>query len=221
MIAILYEDHAVVQGGAALNAPHLGLSSSRTLRRLARKKRVEGRRRPIPGLSGLERILAFSSTKCGLKDSMLRSATTFFHVSGVIRYFGDINRAGTSTGIIDDTVFVSSTWMASIMKGPIRLDRQALLDFFLQQRNKGTWQLFSELEFFPIFPDLFLKGIGYLYVHPLLARIEPSFGFTTRTQRPLRQFLNFFTTNQTTALGIEDAPPAKPPHPYSISAMMI
>jgi hypothetical protein len=28
-----------------------------------------------------------------------------------------------------------------------------------------------------------------LYVHPLLARIEPSFGFTTRTQRPLRQFL--------------------------------
>jgi hypothetical protein len=27
------------------------------------------------------------------------------------------------------------------------------------------------------------------YVHPLLARIGPSFGFTTRTQRPLRQFL--------------------------------
>ena len=29
-----------------------------------------------------------------------------------------------------------------------------------------------------------------LCVHPLLARIEPSFGFTSRTQRPLRQFLN-------------------------------
>jgi hypothetical protein len=27
--------------------------------------------------------------------------------------------------------------------------------------TRGTWQLFSELEFFPIFPDLFSKGIGY------------------------------------------------------------
>jgi hypothetical protein len=29
-----------------------------------------------------------------------------------------------------------------------------------------------------------------LCVYPLLARIEPSFGFTSRTQRPLRQCLN-------------------------------
>ncbi len=76
------------------------------------------------------------SAKCGIHDNMVRSATKFFHDSGVIRYFGDIAKAGESLNILDDTVFISPCWMANIMKGLIRHDRQALLDFFVQKRNK-------------------------------------------------------------------------------------
>ena len=76
------------------------------------------------------RKLALQECQVG---SLLDSATRFLHDIGAIRYFGFSN---TASKILKGVVYTSPEWMMNIMKGLLRHERQALIDFFLQSKDK-------------------------------------------------------------------------------------
>ena len=76
------------------------------------------------------RKLALQECQVG---SLLDSATKFLHDIGAIRYFGFSN---TASKILKGVVYTSPEWMMNIMKGLLRHERQALIDFFLHSKDK-------------------------------------------------------------------------------------
>jgi GTPase SAR1 family protein len=77
---------------------------------------------------------------CEVKDEMLKSATKFLHDTGSIRYFDDDYESGL--------VYLSTSWMMSVMKGLIRHNRQTLADYFLFKQDKERLALVSRLELY-------------------------------------------------------------------------
>ena len=77
---------------------------------------------------------------CEIKDEMLKSATKFLHDTGSIRYFDDDYESGL--------VYLSTSWMMSVMKGLIRHNRQTLADYFLFKQDKERLALVSRLELY-------------------------------------------------------------------------
>jgi GTPase SAR1 family protein len=77
---------------------------------------------------------------CEVKDAMLKSATKFLHDTGSIRYFGGDYKSGV--------VYLSISWMMSIMKGLIRHNRQTLAEYFLFKQDRERLALVSRLELY-------------------------------------------------------------------------
>jgi GTPase SAR1 family protein len=77
---------------------------------------------------------------CEVKDEMLKSATNFLHDTGSIRYFGDDYESGF--------VYLSTSWMMSVMKGLIRHNRQTLAEYFLFKQDRERLALVSRLELY-------------------------------------------------------------------------
>ena len=75
-----------------------------------------------------------------LTGEMLPIALKFMHETGVVRYFGDFNsfskkrkkQEGGSDQEREQSIFISPKFIAAVMKGLIRHDRQALQDYFYQ-----------------------------------------------------------------------------------------
>jgi hypothetical protein len=91
----------------------------------SREQNEEGMR--VPSLSWSEYSRMARNPPCSLSEYGLTAATSFFHDSCVIRYFEAADK---------DTVYISTSWMMDVIKGLMRHDRQALVDFFTMERNK-------------------------------------------------------------------------------------
>jgi hypothetical protein len=77
---------------------------------------------------------------CKVKDAMLKLATKFLHDTGSIRYFNDDYESGL--------VYLSTSWMMSVMKGLIRHNRQTLAEYFLFKQDREGLALVSRLELY-------------------------------------------------------------------------
>jgi GTPase SAR1 family protein len=77
---------------------------------------------------------------CEVRDNMLKSATKFLHDTGSIRYFVHDYQSGL--------VYLSTSWMMSVMKGLIRHNRQTLAEYFLLKQDREHLALVSRLELY-------------------------------------------------------------------------
>jgi hypothetical protein len=91
----------------------------------SRERNEDGSR--VPSLSWTEYSSMALDPPCSIPQDALSSATKFLHDSCVIRHFEEAD---------SDTVYMSTTWMMDVIKGLMRHDRQALIDFFTKERNK-------------------------------------------------------------------------------------
>jgi GTPase SAR1 family protein len=78
--------------------------------------------------------------RCKVEGAMLKSATKFLHDTGSIRYFDDDYESGL--------VYLSTSWMMSVMKGLIRHNRQTLAEYFLFKQDREGVALVSRLELY-------------------------------------------------------------------------
>jgi hypothetical protein len=88
----------------------------------------------------------------GLRPPLLASCTRFLHDTGALRFFGRPDAAaaagggaGGRGGVLEGTVFVSPEWMASVMKGLVRHDRDALLDHFARAGDRRMFRRVQRL----------------------------------------------------------------------------
>ena len=88
----------------------------------------------VPHLTWDEYLLIAKS--CNISSELLNAATKFLHDTGVIRYFGDLDDGKRGSDALANTVYISTKWMMNVMKGLIRHDRQALLDYFWEEADK-------------------------------------------------------------------------------------
>ena len=95
-------------------------------------------------------------------ESMISSVTKFMHDSGTIRYFGNFStvRLKSSGLLLHDVVFISFNWMVNVMKGLIRYDHQALLEYFVKERNR---QMLHSLNLLHVHGILQPEIISYLW----------------------------------------------------------
>ena len=76
------------------------------------------------------------ATSCGVKSDYLDSQTKFLNDSGHISYWGNSSTCIPGREVLQRTVYISPFWMINVMKGLMRHERQALIDFFISKRDK-------------------------------------------------------------------------------------
>jgi tetratricopeptide (TPR) repeat protein len=79
----------------------------------------------------------------GMDGQMLAIGTKFLHDTGVVRFFGDCAALNSSSPdsrqaveTLNDVVYLSPQFVASVMKGVVRHDRQTLQDYFAEKGQR-------------------------------------------------------------------------------------
>eukprot|EP00292_Cryptomonas_paramecium_P033687 CAMPEP_0113674864 /NCGR_PEP_ID=MMETSP0038_2-20120614/7680_1 /TAXON_ID=2898 /ORGANISM="Cryptomonas paramecium" /LENGTH=873 /DNA_ID=CAMNT_0000591541 /DNA_START=526 /DNA_END=3144 /DNA_ORIENTATION=- /assembly_acc=CAM_ASM_000170 len=82
---------------------------------------------------------------CGVEREMLKSATSFFHDTGVIRFFGHDLDCPDSSDALASTVYTSTVWIIDVLKGIICHDRQCLMDYFIKNQDRVMIRHLSQM----------------------------------------------------------------------------
>jgi GTPase SAR1 family protein len=120
---------------------------------------------------------------CEVKDAMLKSATQYLHDTGSIRYFNDDYESGY--------VYLSTSWMMSVMKGLIRHNRQTLAEYFLFKQDRERLALVSRLELYGRLDRVLLP-----FLWPGLKTSEDFWQFSWLPEKKAKRERNLWQTSE-------------------------